>query len=520
MNYFSGSNKSFIKSVLVLFCCAPDLVFAQDDFDPFATEFPPEVEDRRSAPVKRQQERKSDTKRRVKKQRTQSSSSTRSKTKTRRNSQTKRILRRKTLPAKLEQQEPSYIADSLDFKVDVGLEHNFILSAFEPSVDFAELTSDQIPSEFFSAEEILYPSLRLKGGRGLVIQARPALSALHTRFTKKNQNQGTQTTLNADSSELFVSITPSGRFSLQVGQQNFQWSPAELGSPSNWIFKSDVLGEYVTRSPQSRVETRDLIKAGLSFGQSFSLIAMAEYEEQKKERPQVYQGRRVAAKAELSWNDAASSFGVVVGGAERLKVPFVGEYFTLSLGEAFSFYGDASHITGSPVVKPVEIRIPNSPEEQRIIVFDQPNIDSDTTEHEAIVGLKYTFLSGLEFRLEGAYSSVGLTKEELALVKELERESSPLLPLFFNPGVELRSETSVFVGLRRAGFGKGGRWTLFGRYFVPLTDSSGGIFGYGEYLFSDNSVLFFSAGGYHGRAISQSAFPRRWSFSMGQKYVW
>ena len=134
--------------------------------------------------------------------------------------------------------------------------------------------------------------------------------------------------------------------------------------------------------------------------------------------------------------------------------------------------------------------------------------------------MKYTFLSGLEARIEAAYSSVGLTKNELELVSELERASSPLLPVFFVPGVELRSETSVFLGLKRVGFGKGGRWTLFGRYFVPLTDASGGLFGYGEYLFSDNSVLFLSAGGYHGNAISQSAFPRRWSLSMGQKYVW
>jgi hypothetical protein len=452
--------------------------------------------------------------------RNQGSSEKDSRTDTRATKQPKKVQQKKLLSPKIEQLEPSYISGPLDFKVEVGVEHNFVLSAFKPSVDFARLTSDQVKSDYLLAEEILYPSLRLKGGRGLVIQTRPTLSGIYSRFKKKNKRQGVETKLNADATELFVSITPSGRFSLQIGRQNFQWSPAELGSPSNWIYQSDKLGEYFTRSPQSKVDTRDLIKAGLSFGQSFSLIAMAEYEVFNRDRPQVYQGRRAAGKAEFSWNDAASSIGIVVGAAERLKFPFVGEYFTLSLGEAFTIYADASHKKGSSVVKPVTIEIPDNLQAQRVIVFDQPKLESEKLEHEAILGMKFTFLNGFELRLEGAYSSVGLTKEELDLVRELQADESPLLPIFFDPGAEFRPETAAFLGLRRVGFGKGGRWTMFARYFVPLNDASGGLFGYGEYLFSDNSVLFLSAGGYHGSDISQSAFPRRWSLSVGQKYVW
>lgn len=506
--------------MLIAYCSASQFAFAQNTFDPFATEFPPEAEFRGSPSVRGSSRPKSLSRETSKK----TNRKTTPKSGTRPSQQKKggptKAVRRKSLPTKIEQPEPSYVSGTLDFKVEVGVEHNFILSAFMPSVDLAELTSDGVRSEFFSAEEILYPSLSLKGGRGLVIKARPAVSGVHTRFTKKNQRQGVETKFSVDMSELFVSITPSGRFSLQIGKQNFQWGLAELGSPSNWIFKNESLGESFTKSPQSKVDTRELIKASFSIGQSFSLVALAEYETQNTERPQIYRGRRVAGKAEFSWNDAASSLGVVVGGAERLKFPFFGEYFSLSLGEAVSIYGDASHAQGSPVVKPVTIAIPDASPNSKVIVFDQPYINSDQLEHEAIIGVKYTFLSGLEARIEAAYSSVGLTKNELELVSELERASSPLLPVFFVPGVELRSETSVFLGLKRVGFGKGGRWTLFGRYFVPLTDASGGLFGYGEYLFSDNSVLFLSAGGYHGNAISQSAFPRRWSLSMGQKYVW
>lgn len=502
--------------VLLFFCCAPQTLHAQNSFDPFATEFPPEIE-RSQMPSQAPSRQPKNTPQKSIGNDLSKKNELRPK---RKNKSTTQTRRRKILPAKIEQPEPSYISGSLDFKVDVGLEHNFFLSVFEPSLDFAELTDDQLRSEFISFEEILYPSLKIRGGRGLVIHARPALSALSTRYRKKSGSQGVATLLNADASESFVSITPSGRFSLQVGQQNFQWGLAELGSPSNWIFRSDRLGEYFTKSPQSRVETRDLVKVGLSVGQSLSVIALAEYEAQERERPQVYQGRRVAMKGEFSWNDAASSIGFVLGGAERQNYPFFGEYFSLSIGDAFTFYGDASHMKGSPVVKPVLISVGDGSSSQRLIAFDQPFLSSEKIEHDVILGFKYTFVNGLEMRAEGAYSSVGLTRDELSLVSELERLSSPLVPLFFLPGVELRSESAVFLGLKRVGFGKGGRWTLLGRYFVPISDRSGGAFGYGEYLFSDNSVLFFSAGGYHGSAISQAAFPRRWSFSMGQKYVW
>lgn len=515
------------KSIFVLVLCifsVPVPLVAQEIFDPFASEYPPEVEavrrpPARTAPQKRpQKERQSKTQKQGTNQAQKGQD--RSSVQQRQRKQKKRVRKRNPLPVKIEQPEPSYIGEPLEFKIEVGLEHNVLVSGFQPSVDFADLTQDGVRSDFFSLEELIYPSLKLRGGRGIVIQSRPTLSAVLSRQRKSNGRQATTTELRAEASETFVSITPSGRFSLQVGKQNFQWGLAELGSPSNWIYRAELLGEYFTKSPQSKVDVRDLVRVNVSVGQSLSFIAMAEYESRKTERPQIYSGRRAALKGEFSWRDGANSFGLLVGGAERLKTPFLGEYFSLSFGEAFTLYGDVSQMAGSPVVKPVEVTLGAPQEGQRFIGFDQPYLESDVIETDAVLGFKYTFLSGWELRLEGAYSSVGLTQQELELVRELEKESSPLLPVFFDPGVEFRSEAAVFLGLKRVGFGKGNRWTVFGRYFVPVSDFSGGLFGYGEYLFSDNSVLFFSAGGYHGNTIAQAAYPRRWSVSLGQKYVW
>ncbi len=502
-----------------LLCVAVSFsAFGNDNLDPFASEIPPEKIGRTDISPGNSESERLNLRKEDKTPPKALSPNQKSET-LRKPPAAKKIIKKKE-PIQEKPPEPSFFQGRSELKVEAGLEHIATASFFQPSINFSKYTSDQILVPYLALSEQLYPSIKLSSGKSFLLSARPRISVLHERASKSNKKDQVETNFEAKPAEMFAVLTASSRFSLTVGKQNFQWGLAEMASPSNWLFKARTTANSLIKNPQSDVETRDIVRINMSAGQRFNLVAMVEYEAEKQKYPRIYSGRRGLLKPEISWNSGADFVGLIVGGAETQSFPFLGEYMSVTLSDAFTFYADAAHSQGGDVIKPVRLSLPEVPSEQPIIVFDQPSLNEEKINHEIVAGIRYTHENGTELRVEGYFNSLGLTAREIADVAMLEETSSQLVPLFFEPGAEYRSRRALLLAARRNGFGSRRKWSALFRYLKPLADPSGAYLVYGEYSFSDNAILFFAGGGYHGKIISESAFAQRLAFSVGHKYVW
>lgn len=426
----------------------------------------------------------------------------------------------KPKPEPKEPPVPSYFQDKSDIKFSAGLENIITAALAMPAVDFGSFSNDAILVPWFVLRDQIYPSVKLSNGRSFQLNIRSRILLAHERASKLSGKDQLTSQFTANVGEIFAVLKPSAQFSLTAGKQNFQWGPAELRSPSNWIFRPTRLADTLIRNPQSEVETRDLVRMNFSLGQQLSVVAMAEYEPEQQERPRIFAGRRALIKPEYSWNNAANSVGIVLGVAEKQGFPFVGQYATYSLSDNLQIYADAAQFQGADLALPTRINVPGRAQTNSFIVYDLPELKKEATNFELVVGARYSLPDNMEVRAEGYVNSVGLDDATLQDAQTLERGNSPFLPLFFQPGAESQSKYGVLFAARRNNFGPQNKWTSLVRYLKPFEDSSGLFVAYGEYLFSDNTVFFASLGGYHGENVSAAAVARRFSLSLGHKHVW
>jgi hypothetical protein len=406
------------------------------------------------------------------------------------------------------------------FKLDVGMENINTVNINKASFNTAEYTDDRFLLPFAELSTLLRSQLKLTSGRAFLISARPFFEVRHGQSFLKSGQRRPATEFTPELGESFATVNFSNRFGLTVGQENFQWGGSEFASPSNWIWRASELAETISRSPQAKVKTRQTARLNFSVGQSFTLVTIGEYEPQKRALPSTYEGRRFLLKPEFSWNAGSDFFGIVVGGAERQRFPFIGEYFSLGIGDSLSVYLDAGHMKGSDILVPEEIVVQDNGIKVSAPLFQQSRLASDNIYHELLLGLKYTFDMGAEFKLEAYSNSSGYSQAELRLVEQMYKTDSVFFPLFFAPGVESRAQKGLFVSARQSNFGSKKNWTLLARYWKPILDSSGGGFLYAENGFNDNLILYLAAGGFHGPLVSESSLPQRFVISLGQKYVW
>lgn len=407
-----------------------------------------------------------------------------------------------------------------DLRLDANLESIQSLSYFKPAFDVASYTNNRVLLPLAEAQVQLRPLFRLSSGRAFTLNLRPYFEIRNRQSMLSQKTTTSSTEVMSDLGESFVTLNASNRIFVTAGQENFQWGNTEISSPSNWIFRSTELAESLIRNPQTRVKTRRTVRMNFSAGQFFSLVTMAEFEAEKRTIPALFGGRRFLVKPELSWNSGVDYFGFVVGGAERLGYPFLGEYMSVSLGDSMSIYADAAHYRGSEILRPKKLSLfgedsPNNP-----VIFEQGEISSKRLNHEVVLGVSYGFEDGTQIRFEGFSSTAGYSLSDNRLTEQIYQQKSPLFPIFFSPGVETRAGKSLLFVVRKSNFGKKKNWTVLGRYWKPVLDSSGGAVAYIEHGLNDNATLYLAAGGFHGGLISDAASANRFVITMGQKYVW
>lgn len=407
-----------------------------------------------------------------------------------------------------------------EFQLSTGLENAMTLSFLKTSFDFAKYSADTVLFPFLDLQNQLRPTFKLTSGRAFTLNARPFLEIRQNQFLLSSGKNKSQTEISADAGETTLSIRPSNKLELTVGQESFQWGAGETASPSNWIHRPTRLLESVSRNPQTVVSTQKTARLNASAGQFLNLVAVAEYEIEQKALPSIYSGRRFLLKSEFAWNSGVDSVGLVIGGAERLAAPFLGQYFSLSIDDSLRIYAESGHYQGSDVLKPVELGLPSPSGVGKAVLFSQPQLSSKRFNHEVLLGIRYDIFDGTELRLEGYSNSAGYTLSEMKLAADLQKQSSQSFPLFYSPNTETRSQKSLLLAVRKANFGKKRNNTALIRYWKPVFDSSGGAVLYCEYGLNDNVLLYAAGGGYHGPLVSEAGLPHRFVLLMGQKYVW
>ncbi|HSM92169.1 MAG TPA: hypothetical protein VLT47_04720 [Anaeromyxobacteraceae bacterium] len=339
----------------------------------------------------------------------------------------------------------------------------------------------------------LRPDLRLEVGPALTAIARP-------RFWLRSEKAHTDGGWLAERSEAkaewiegYAAWRVSDRLAVAYGLQNFQWGPAELVSPSNRIFHAT--GFY--RDPVYVVRGRHLARANVSSGRAWSAVLLAEVGENGEAPFVAGEPFERKAQAKLEWTAPAGDLyaAVTAGAAERSRGWF-GEYATVPLVAGLAVYVDAVHTVGRRAWYPV-------PDPALGVGFAQTGMETRALRTTALGGLRYSFESGDDLRVEYLFDEAGWTDAQLdaaqtAAIASLVAHDPAGLQRFVDPGFELLGRHLLYVSLSLPDLPPAERTRVQARYLYSLTDRSGAAFLTASHDATDAVVVFVSLSATHG----------------------
>lgn len=356
------------------------------------------------------------------------------------------------------------------------------------------------------------PNVRLEIGPRWQLVARPRWrgtieQSWATGLPRQDRARGT-----AEMTELYANWRPADAVSFAYGLQNFQWGPAELLGPSNRIFHE--VGIF--RDPLYSVRGKHLARVNVSAGKQWSLVALADLGATSEAPFRAGAPFERAAQAKLEFTTASgASYIGVTGGARLRETPWFGTYGALAVTEGLSAYLDASLQRGSEAWYPVATA-PGA------AAFETADRGSGHLRVLAVAGLRYTFVSGVDARVEyvhqdAGYSSAQSDLSALAVATEATRAA---VEQWLAPGLEFLGRRLALVSVRVPDLEPADRLDVQGRYLVSFTDRSGVVFVTSSLEAADALVLFGSATFTYGREFAEFARLARASVVVGAVWSW
>ncbi len=356
-------------------------------------------------------------------------------------------------------------------------------------------------------------NLRLEAGSRLSVILRPRVRGSLERIDADVTPSSTTGDAEVQFPEAYVAWRPFDALAITYGLQNFQWGPAELVSPSNRIFHETGL----FRDPLYSVRGKHLVRANVSAGRQWSLVALAELSHNGAGADEAFQAGvpfepQGLAKLEFASAGGGTYAGVTFGVVDGSRSWF-GEYATWMISDALALYLDASHARGSgawyparpPFVAPA---------------FDRLLHDSDTWNTMAVLGARYTFSRGDELRLEYFHQDAGYSDGQFhdAVATVLRAQSREQFARFLAPGLEFTGRDLALVSLRLPDIPPAKRINVQARYLVSITDGSGVVFTTGSLNATDALVAFATAAVTHGASHAEFSRLARATFTAGMVY--
>ena len=353
------------------------------------------------------------------------------------------------------------------------------------------------------------PDLKATGSR-LTAVVRP-------RLTFSVSNDGSTPSARAQEAFLLWDIFGDAQnsISLTYGLQNYQWGPTESASPSNRIFHETAQ----SRDFFYEVRGRHIARFNFSWTSQWTTVIMTELTNNGG-NPFIAEQTFVPsalAKTELNWNSGVDSIGIVLGGKPR-GASWVGEYFNFNLTDAVSIYGDVSHQLGSQAWYPTLDATTSLVRTAPGIRFEQKLQGSSALLTYTVVGSRYAFENGADFRVELILNQAGYTSDDWKLIRSginyLDQGR-----LGAN-GLEFPGQKFFYSSLRIPDlFGKKDLG-FYTRYLLSATDRSGGLYLGADYAIGQSGTLFGTLLATHGGPQTELHNLLSGAFSAGYRQIW
>jgi hypothetical protein len=349
----------------------------------------------------------------------------------------------------------------------------------------------------------------------IVLRPRAYSQYTHTSFT--NTRPATAVERNrgkVEFTEAFGEAWLLDELGVTVGQQNFQWGPAEFISPSNTIFHFNSN----QRSLLWKEKGHDLLRVNWSPSQWLSLIFISEpmsngdpsYIAEKDFHP------KVLVKAELRSASEAQNYLGLTGGTEEEGMPFVGAYFNGTIIEGLSVYSDFRFTQeGFAYFPKQEGPFFNMEEDDRFL--------PSNWHHLGVYGVRYE-QGSWDLRLElinnsRAYSKNDFTNALLAGIPQNPRAASNADRLS-RPGLELLSKNYGYISLRIPDLGSEKQFQLSFRYVISGMDQSTMLSSSLEWALGDHWVSIAEGRQSFGAKDSEFTLQESSYAFLGLKLLW
>jgi hypothetical protein len=368
----------------------------------------------------------------------------------------------------------------------------------------------QIPQLW--AQTDVRPNLRVDVGSRITAVVRPRGVATAQSAWAVDRARADARDLSANWTEAYVTWRPSDVVQVTYGLQNFQWGPAELLAPSNRIFHETGL----FRDQLYYVRGRHLLRVNLSAGKEWSVVALAELGDNGDE-PFVARepfGRQGQVKLEYSAPSGRGYVGGTVGGRQDTR-PWFGEYASVALTDGLSAYVDATHAKGSRAWYPALHAGDGAG-------FVRRDLHADGWRTLALAGLRYTFVSGPDARLEYVHQDAGYSETDFAVAALAAAAATNRIDLepYVSPGLAFMGRRLALLSLRVPDLPPQKHLMVHGRYLRSLTDRSGVGFVTASLETTESLVLFASASVTHGHATAEFSRLVRASALVGTVWTW
>ncbi len=312
--------------------------------------------------------------------------------------------------------------------------------------------------------------------------------------------------------ELFAESWLSNQVSLTLGQQNYQWGPAEIIAPSNPIFHFNQ-GQ---RSILWREKGHVLARFNWSPTADWSHVIISE--PISNQEPNFIAGRKFKPKTIFksevrSANSAQNYFGLT-GGTEQESRSFVGAYFNYMMTEGTSIYADSRFTDQAFRYKPSEISPAN---------FDMLEAESKkewTT--VSVVGLRLE-TENIDLRLETINNPMGYSKtqfQQALLSLSLTNPNAQLnAERVLRPGLELTARNYTYLSLRLPNLGREQLLQAAVRFLHSGLDDSGLISLTAERSIGNQFVLISEARQSVGDKEKELTLQEKHYFFLGLKLL-
>jgi hypothetical protein len=374
----------------------------------------------------------------------------------------------------------------------------YTLGTFQEPVENSPLNPDNsvLGIQKYIGAMDFRPDLRLESNDFKMV-ARPQLKTSVSRTKVRGLEPAEHAKSVAVWNEVYGQLTASEMVLVSYGLQNYQWGAAELLNPSNQIFHETIDSKGIL----SPITGRNVARVNLTWTKNLSTVLMSETEQAKNAaefRAEETFQTKALMKNEVNWNSGAEFFGVVFGAPEKGS-PWLGEYFNFSLSEGLAIYGDASQHRQSSVWHPVTESSAQVPT-QKVVQLRQSKLHDNATYTTGVIGLRYSFVSGSDLRLEYLGNGEGWTKSEnesamLALDTTNALQMSDYktnLSRVLKPGLEYRGQRYAMISLRIPDAIYLKDLVLYGRAMRSLSDFGSRYYGTVEYGFGQASTLILA----------------------------